>query len=149
MSRALLAVRPECVFSSELVIILDRMVKISDAGEILLYQPLAEAGAPRPVTTDPTACTLVTGFLTRLPDAAAPRELAEAIAVNLRSLARHIELKARLAADDALLAGQERLARALALWSTKWRVCGQMLHIAVRRARARFPHQREFVSQVA
>ncbi len=136
VSRALIALRPECRFSRELTQSLDLIVAISDAGQIHLQEPLAEAGAVLPPSHDTSASALVTGFFTRLPTAAAPGILATEVAVNLRLLAQHIELKARLAAEAALLVGQDHIGAALIAWSVEWRNCGGVLRSVSARARA-------------
>ncbi len=52
VSRALIALRPECGFSHELTRSLDLIVALSDAGQIHLQEPLAEAGAVLPHSHD-------------------------------------------------------------------------------------------------
>ena len=70
--RALIALRPECKFSPELTRSLDLIVAISDAGQIHLQEPLAEAGAVLPASHDTSASALVTGFFTRCPPPSRP-----------------------------------------------------------------------------
>ena len=136
VNKALLALRPECEFSRELTRTLDTIVAISSSGEKHLHAPLTEAGAVLPPTNDASASLLVTGFFTRLPPTVMPGVLAAEIAVNLRLLAQHIELKPRLAAEEALLVGQDRIGQALVAWSAEWRNCGRVLRSATVRARA-------------
>ena len=71
-----------------------------------------------------------------MPAAVAPGILATEVTVNLRLLAQHIELKARLAAEAALLVGQDRIGKALIAWSVEWRNCGGVLRSITARARA-------------
>ena len=136
VGRSLYTLRPECAFSPELTETLDSIVTTSKAGESHLHQPLVEAGAVLPPASDAAANALVTGLFTRLPAALAPGVLAAEIAVNLRLLAQHIELKARLAAEEALLVGQNKLCQALIAWAAEWRACGEVLRSATVRARA-------------
>lgn len=136
ISQSLLALRPKCEFSRELAATVDTMVTINDSGASRLKPPLTEAGASQTVAADTTTNMLVTDFFTRLP-VVAPGVLAAEIIVNLRLLAQHLELKTRLAAEEALLVGQNRLSQALVAWSAEWRAFSGALRDATVRARAR------------
>ncbi|MDB6113727.1 MAG: hypothetical protein JWQ83_219 [Lacunisphaera sp.] len=136
VSRSLLALRPKCEFSRELTATLDSIIALSNAGELRLHPPLDDAGAVLPEVMDETAGAQVADFFTRPPLAAGPGLLAAEVAANLRLLAQHLELKARLAAEEALLVGQHALGNALVDWSADWRACGHKLRAATVRARA-------------
>ena len=136
VSRSLLALRPRCEFSRELTATLDSIVALSNGGEIRLQLPLAEAGAVLPQVVDASAGTEVADYFTRAPLAAGPGLLAAEVVANLRLLTQHLELKARLAAEEALLVGQHALGNALVDWSADWHACGHKLRAATVRARA-------------
>jgi len=136
ISHHLLDLRPQCEFSGELTATLDSIVALSRDGESRLQPALDEAGATLPETTDALTGALLADFFTRIPVAAAPGTLAAEVAVNLRLLAQHLGLKALLAAEEAVLVGQNRLSGVLLNWSSEWRACGQTLRAATVRARA-------------
>lgn len=104
---------------------------------MLLNPPLVESGAVLPNSTDARESAMLTDFFVRVPSRGAPAVLATEVASNLRLLAQHIELKARLAAEEALLVGQNALCHALMVWAAEWRACGQALRTATVRARTR------------
>jgi|GEM_PF-6883452 len=143
ISSSLVALRPECEGSGELTGALDAMVALCDEGEARIHQPLFESGIILPTTTDTSAGGLIAGFFTRLPSGKDPQFAAEVV-INLQLLAQHVELKARLAGEEALLVGLDALSQALADWSAEWRACGQNLGgIAPRkRPRSSDPGQR-------
>lgn len=134
VSRSLDVLRPECEFSRELTETIDTVIAICEAGEELLHEPLAEAGAVLPLAAENATASLATGLFRRLP-AGIPGALGAEMAVNLRLLAQHLELKSRLGAEEALLAGQERIGNALLDWSAAWRNCGLGLRFASARPR--------------
>jgi hypothetical protein len=128
VGRSLEALRPQCAFSEELTTTLDALLATSHAGEHLLNPPLAGSDMELPAIADPSESTLLTDFFVRLPGRVTPGALAADVTGNLRLLAQHIELKARLAAEEALFVGQEALGQALMVWSTQWRTCSSALH---------------------
>lgn len=136
ISRHLLAFRPQCEFSGELTAILDSIVALSRDGESRLQPALEEAGAVLPESTDTLTGALLADFFTRIPASATPGTLAAEVASNLRLLAQHLGLKALLAAEEAVLVGQNRLSGVLLDWSAEWRACGHTLRAATVRARA-------------
>lgn len=136
ISSSLTALRPECEFSPELTATLDFVRALSDAGGSRLHQPLTEAGAVLPAAAENSASTLITGLFHRLPVSAKSGLFAAELAVNLRLLAQHVELKARLAAEEAVLVGFDGLSRALVGLSADWRACGRALCAITGRARA-------------
>ena len=136
VSRSLLALRPKCEFSRELTTTLDAIIALSNAGETRLHPSLDEAGAVLPEVIDGAAGTQVADFFTSPPLASGPGLLAAEVAANLRLLTQHLELKARLAAEEALLVGQHALGNALVDWSADWHACGYKLRAATVRARA-------------
>ena len=127
ISSSLVALRPECEFSNELTAIINSMINLCDEGESRLQQPRLEAGIVLPTTTDSSASTLITGFFTRLPSARDPKVFASELVLNLRLLAQHVELKARLAAEEAAIVGLEGIGDALDDWSVAWRDCGRKI----------------------
>ena len=133
ISRSLRALRPECAFSRELTGTLNAIIALGDAGETRLQPVLAETGATLPAPADTTPSTLVTGFLARLPTGGSPTALASELGVNLRLLAQHVELKARLAAEEARHVGQHTIGEALLDWSVEWRLRGNALRTAEER----------------
>lgn len=137
INHSLSKLRLKCPFSSELSDTLETMLAISAIGKKRLYPTLVEAGAVLPATSDASSCALVTGFFTRLPQGGNPAVLTVEIMTNLRLLAQHVELRAWLAAESALLVGQRQLSHALVAWSAEWRACGRSLRAATLRARAR------------
>ncbi|HET7536641.1 MAG TPA: hypothetical protein VFJ90_09320, partial [Candidatus Didemnitutus sp.] len=94
------------------------------------------AGVVLPKSLDEEAGAFISAIFSRLPNGAAPAILATEVVVNLRLLAQHIELKARLAAEEAMLVGQDLLCSALVAWAAEWRACGKTLRDATIRARA-------------
>lgn len=128
VSRALQSLRPQCTFSPELTTTLDALMATSNAGESLLNPPLAGSEASLPPVPDPSENTLLTDFFVRLPERVVPGAPAAEVTGNLRLLAQHIELKTRLAAEEALFVGQEALSHALMVWAAEWRSCSGALH---------------------
>lgn len=137
VSRAVKSLRPECRFSRELLDTLDAIIATSDAGEMFLQAPLSESGAILPDITDTSEGAQLRDFFTQLPVRVAPGVLAAEVVVNLRLLVQHVELKIRLAAEEALLVGQNALCHALMIWAAEWCACSRALRVATVRARAR------------
>ena len=137
IKRSLIALRQECEFSRELIIAIDSVVDLSDHGAPHLREPLLEAGAVLPALTEGTASAVVTGFIGSIPVNVPPAVLAAEVIANLRLMVHHIELKAMLAAEEAILVGQASLSRALLKWSKDWRGCGQRLRSVTVRMRAK------------
>ncbi|MBL9214902.1 MAG: hypothetical protein JNG83_05455 [Opitutaceae bacterium] len=133
VTRTLRALRPECLFSRELTAMLDSILTLSALGESRLHESVVETGAILPPAADASAGNLITGLFARLPTAVAPGVPASEFAVNLRLLAQHIELKARLASEEAMLVGQVRLGHALRDCSADWRACSQSLRAVATR----------------
>ena len=127
ISSSLVALRPECAFSNELTHTLNSMINLCDEGETRVQQPLLESGIVLPTTTDASPSTLITDFFHRLPTAADPRVFGVEVVVNLQLLAQHVELKTRLAADEALIVGLDGLNQALDVWSEEWHTCGKQI----------------------
>jgi len=125
ISSFLVALRPECAFSPELTRTLNSMIALCDDGETRVQQPLLETGIILPTTTDASPGTLITDFFQRLPTAADPQVFGSEVVVNLQLLAQHVELKARLAADEALIVGLDALNAALSSWSDEWHTCAK------------------------
>jgi hypothetical protein len=137
VGRAIESLRPQCSFSRELTKGINAIMAASEAGEWLLHNPLAEAGAVLPNADDTMESALLMEFLARLPQQGAPGVLAAEVAVNLRLLVQHIELKARLVGEEAELVGQKALCEALMKWMKQWRACSRILRAMTVRARAR------------
>lgn len=131
------ALRPNCTFSPDLTTSLDAIVATSEAGERLLQTPLHESGTVLPYTPDTGGHALRTDFFTRMPAQAAHDVLAADVDANLHLLSQHLELKTRLAAEEALLVGQNSLCRALMGWAAEWHACSRVLRLATVRARTR------------
>jgi len=127
ISSSLVALRPECAFSNELTHTLNSMITLCDEGETRVQQPLLESGIVLPSATDSSPSTLITDFFHRLPTAADPRVFGAEVVVNLQLLAQHVELKTRLAADEALIVGLDGLNQALDVWSGEWHTCGKQM----------------------
>lgn len=125
ISSFLVALRPECQFSPELTHTLNSMIALCDDGETRVQQPLLETGIILPTTTDASPSTLITDFFQRLPTAADPQIFGAEVIVNLQLLAQHVELKARLASDEALIVGLDGLNAALNSWSNEWQTCAK------------------------
>jgi hypothetical protein len=130
ISSSLVALRPECEFSKELTTLLDAIVVLCDSSETKLHQPLLETGAVLPTISDSSASTLIAGFFTRLPATVEPKAFAAEVAVNLQLLAQHVELKAKVVAEEALHCGLDNLSKALSAFSTEWRDCGRKIRKA-------------------
>jgi hypothetical protein len=137
ISHSVKALRPRCSFSPDLTASLDSIAATSEAGERLLHPPLTESGTVLPYTPDSGGHALRTDFFTQLPDQAAHDVLAADVDANLHLLAQHLEQKTRLAAEEALLVGQNSLCRALLGWAVEWHDCSRVLRLATVRARAR------------
>jgi len=84
-----------------------------------------ETGIILPTTTDASPSTLITDFFQRLPTAADPQIFGAEVVVNLQLLAQHVELKARLASDEALIVGLDGLNEALNSWANEWQTCAK------------------------
>jgi hypothetical protein len=135
-SQTLRALRPECEFSDTLTASLDHLAATNEAGETYLRRPLAEAGVLLPNSPENEAGAFISAIFSRVPAGAAPAIFATEIVVNLRLLAQHLELKARLAAEEAMLVGQDLLCSALVAWAAEWRTCSRALRSATLRVRA-------------
>jgi len=127
ISSFLVALRPECEFSSDLTHTLNSLIALCDDGETRVQQPLLETGIILPTTTDASPSTLITDFFQRLPTAADPQVFGSEVVINLQLLAQHVELKARLAADEALIVGLTGLNAALSSWSDEWHQCAKQM----------------------
>jgi hypothetical protein len=127
ISSFLVALRPECEFSNDLTHTLNSMIALCDDGETRVQEPLLETGIILPTTTDASPSTLITDFFQRLPTAADPQVFGSEVVVNLQLLAQHVELKARLAADEALIVGLDGLNDALSSWSKEWHTCAKQM----------------------
>src|SRR4051812_3163448 len=127
ISSFLVALRPDCEFSSDLTHTLNSMIALCDDGETRVQQPLLESGIILPTTTDASPSTLITDFFQRLPTADDPQIFGAEVVVNLQLLAQHVELKARLAADEALVVGLKGLNEALSSWSDEWHSCARKM----------------------
>ena len=137
IKRSLFALRGECEFSSDLIKTIDAVTALSDCGEPYLRKPLVEAGAVLPALPESAASSVVTEFFSCIPVKVAPSVLATEVISRLRLLVQHIELKAMLAAESALLVGQTRLSRALLKWAAEWQDCGHALRGVMVRVRAK------------
>jgi hypothetical protein len=136
VGRSLEALRPQCAFSRELSATVDALLATSHAGGELLRPPLAGSDVELPAIPDAGESSLLTDFFIRLPARVAPGALAADVTGSLRLLAQHIELKARLAAEEALFVGQETLSHALLGWAAEWRSCRNALQRMTGRFRA-------------
>jgi hypothetical protein len=143
ISSSLVALRPECAFSNELTHTLNSMITLCDEGETRVQQPLLESGIVLPSATDSSPSTLITDFFHRLPTAADPRVFGAEVVVNLQLLAQHVELKTRLAADEALIVGLDGLNQALDVWSGEWHTCGKQMGRLSFRSRPQVSRSRE------
>lgn len=135
--RSLQALRPECAFSDELTRTVDAVITLTQKCEGQLRSPLSDAGAILPVLSNGTASAIVTDFLSSIPTRATPDVFVAEIVSNLRLLVQHVELKAMLTAEAAILMGQTALSQALLKWSAEWRACGKTLRRATVRVRAK------------
>lgn len=131
------ALRRESEFSGELAATLDSILAATQAGPTHLYQPLAEVGAKLPPATDTAAGALITGFFLPLPAAGTLGVLTADVANNLRMLMQHVERKAHLAAEEALMVGQNKICHGLMLWAGEWRACDEGLRAATIRSRTK------------
>lgn len=139
---SLVALRPECRYSAEMTAMVDSLVRLCDSGEALLQPALLESGLVLPTTSDPSASTLVTGFFRRLPFASDRNAFANEVTINLQLLAQHVELKARLAAEEARIVGLTSLCEALESLTTDWRECRKTIAATLRQGRSRQPADR-------
>lgn len=124
---SLVALRPECHFSNELTSMLNSLIILCDEGESRIRPSLVEAGLTCPTLTDNSGSTLIAGFFSRLPASGEHHCFATELVIDLHLLAQHMELKARIAGEEALIIGLENLGHALADWAHEWRDCGHRL----------------------
>jgi hypothetical protein len=136
VEQALAALRSECAHSAELSEMLSGLVAVNDAGEAYLQRPLAEAGIVLASQEGTEAADVVRVIFNRIPTGGKPEELTTEMRTSFRLLAQHLELKAHLAAEEALLLGQETLSSALMAWAVRWRNCGRRLGHPLVRSRA-------------
>ena len=136
IKRAMLALRPECESTAELLEALDDIVALSDRGQQQLRHALSEAGAVLPILNESTASPVISWFLASIPNQVTPGVMAADLISNLRLLVQHLELKAKLAAEEAALVGQNSLGLALLDWSAEWRSLGHDLRSVNVRLRA-------------
>ncbi|HVU18265.1 MAG TPA: hypothetical protein VHD32_15190 [Candidatus Didemnitutus sp.] len=134
IAHSLASVRTEIGEAPEVIEQIDELIAVGQEGENHLRKPLDQAGIllPTPVTgaaDDAEAPALHPAFGHR----GAIRNFAADVVTHLCLLAQHLELRARLAAEEARLVGQTALRQALLAWAAQWRVCGQHLR--------RRPHQ--------
>jgi hypothetical protein len=149
ITSSLVALRPECQFSAELTDVLNSIIALCDAGESRIQRPLMESNLVLPATTDTSASALITGFFTRLPSADDPNVFATELVLNLRLLAQHVELKSRLASEEAEIVGLHELSQELASWSSDWRICGRDMSHVPQRPTIEDPSHRFSVSAFA
>ncbi|HEY4299273.1 MAG TPA: hypothetical protein VGM73_00270 [Candidatus Didemnitutus sp.] len=127
IAHSLATVRTEIGESPEVIEQINELIAVGHEGENHLRGPLDDAGIvlPTPVTTDDEseAPALHPAFARR----GAVLNFATEVVTHLRLLAQHLELRARLAAEEARLVGQKSLRQALLAWAAQWRVCGQHL----------------------
>ena len=146
ISHSLLTLRPECERSpglDDLTRILDRLIATCGSGEACLRRALADAGIDLPGREDAGSGTLVAGFFACLPAQAAPAIFASDLVLNLRLLAHHVGLRARLAAEKAALVGQSGISRTLVNWAGEWQACNRDL-----RANSLHTHAQAYVADV-
>jgi hypothetical protein len=127
IAHSLATVRTEMSESPEVLDQINELIAVGHQGENHLRGPLDDAGIvlPTPVTSDDE---------TEAPDVhpafirhGAVRNFAAEVITHLRLLAQHLELRARLAAEEARLVGQKGVRQALLAWAAQWRVCGEHL----------------------
>jgi hypothetical protein len=109
IGQSLSAVRSEFVEAPEIDKKITELITTGQRG-VLPATPQND-GASRLVAT-----TLYNG----LPTEGAPLSRSADTVVNLRLLAQHLELRARLTAEEAKLMGEETLRRALLNWARQW-----------------------------
>lgn len=136
IKRAMVALRPECESSAELLEVFDDIVALNDRGQHQLGHSLSEAGAVLPILNESSASPVISWFLASIPDRVTPGVMAAEVISNLRLLVQHLELKAKLAAEEAALVGQNSLGLALLDWSAAWRSLGHDLRSVNGRLRA-------------
>jgi hypothetical protein len=136
ITRSLLVLRPECEFSPEITAKINDLIVTSREGESHLRAPLREAGIILPTAAEAGASALVASFFTRVPVGVPPGVLATEVAINLRLLSQHLELKAHLIAEEALLVGQKSVCQGLLAWAREWCACGEKLRTTTIRAQA-------------
>ena len=134
---SLVALRPECMFSPALVATLDATIALCDKGAPKIQASLIAEGIVWPTATDTSGSALITGFFTRLPSDGDQQIFATELIVNLQLLAQHIELKSRIASEEALIIGLADVGRTLADWSHEWQTWGHKIGTA---AAHRQPH---------
>jgi hypothetical protein len=137
VTRSLEALRPECTFSPEVTTQINDLIGASASGEQHMRAPLNEAGMVLAPAGDPAARAQVAAIFTQLPAGGPSSALAEEVTVNLRLVAQHLELRARLAAEEALRVGQKSIGQALLRWARSWCQCGEDARAALDRARER------------
>jgi hypothetical protein len=124
---SLLTARAERGLPPEVVWKIDDLVAVGLEGENQLRQPMEAAGIVPPRETHPANGAAETPLFGRTPASIGFQNRAVQLVINLRLLAQHLELRARLAAEEARLVGQKSLRRALLAWAAEWYVCGQHL----------------------
>lgn len=138
VTHGLRALRTECRFATELTESLDLLATVNDTREVHLRRPVAEAGLSweRAADFDGTSVWMEQLF-PRLPPGSASDAQAADVAVKLRLLAQHLELRTVLAAESALLLGREPLCQGLIAWADQWHACCQSLRLVTVHARMR------------
>lgn len=126
LTRSLLALEPQRGFSPETIAQINELVAIARDGEDELFQYLGEAGlvlpSPGEIPVPPKHLAR-----SRLVEPVTATDKPADVLVNLRLLVHHLELRARLVAEEARLVGQRSLRRALLAWATEWYAYGRNL----------------------
>ncbi len=121
IGQSLAALRPEFSSSPDVDRKITALINTGKQGEDDLGKPLREAGIVLPSTPNRTvAAPIVTTLYRGVPGTSTAASPATETVLNLRLLAQHLELRARLAAEYAKIAGEEPLRRVLSNWARQW-----------------------------
>lgn len=143
IGREIRALRTQCTLPGELVEMLDSLATLNEAREIHLRRPLTEAGIAWELTSQESTAW-IERLLPAIPTGDVSAVTAAEIAVQLRLLVQHLELKTVLAAESALLLGHEGLCQGLIAWADQWHGCSHDLRLATVHTR-----MRAFISDLA
>jgi hypothetical protein len=116
----------EAARSPEIAKKISELIAAGREGESQLGKPMRDAGIILPAPSGgETAGRLVTYLYDGLPaEGASPSQISQTV-INPRLLAQHLELRARLTAEEAKLIGEEPMRRVLLNWARQWWMAAQ------------------------
>jgi hypothetical protein len=121
VGEALTTMRPDFALTPDVDRKIHELISTGEQGDLELRRPMRESGIVLPAGPDGAGASHLVSTLCQglYQEGLSSGRTTEAI-VNLRLLAQHLELRTRLSAEEAKLAGEEPLGRVLSNWARRW-----------------------------